>query len=208
MAATPATAAVMARMVSTGLDAATTTGAIATRPDAGAGRAAGCAAAVAAAGARGAAVVVRCAATGAAVPAGGRAAGEAPGMPPGAPVGPPGGNVGNLIVGAAEGLGGNVIRTVSFFGWTLPVDFFIGVTGEPGIPGGTGGCGLSAIVFRFKIRPTNELSNKFSLELKVCAGPPRIQNGGSQAEVQSCDWESLGIGNRTHRTYETYVRSA
>ena len=160
MAATPATAAVMARMVSTGLDAATTTGAIATRPDAGAGRAAGCAAAVAAAGARGAAVVVRGAAMGAAVPAGGRAAaGAAPGMPPGAPVGPPGRNVGNLIVGAAEGLGGNVIRTVSFFGWTLPVDFFIGVTGEPGIPGGTGGCGLSAIVFQFKIRLVGILSN-------------------------------------------------
>jgi hypothetical protein len=34
----------------------------------------------------------------------------------GAPVGPPGGNVGNLIVGAADGLGGKLIRTVSFLG--------------------------------------------------------------------------------------------
>ena len=34
----------------------------------------------------------------------------------GAAVGPPGGSVGNLIVGAAEGLGGKLIRTVSFFG--------------------------------------------------------------------------------------------
>lgn len=33
-----------------------------------------------------------------------------------APVGPPGGNVGNLIVGAADGFGGRLIRTVSFFG--------------------------------------------------------------------------------------------
>ena len=39
--------------------------------------------------------------------------------PPGAlaaPVGPPGGRVGNLIVGAAVGLGGKLIRTVSFLG--------------------------------------------------------------------------------------------
>ncbi len=34
----------------------------------------------------------------------------------GATDGPPGGNVGSLIVGAAEGLGGRLMRTVSFFG--------------------------------------------------------------------------------------------
>jgi hypothetical protein len=34
----------------------------------------------------------------------------------GAPVGPPGGNVGSLIVGAADGLGGKLMRTVSFLG--------------------------------------------------------------------------------------------
>lgn len=45
----------------------------------------------------------------------GAVAGAAPGLLPAAP-GPPGGNVGNLIVGAAEGLGGSVMRTVSFFG--------------------------------------------------------------------------------------------
>ena len=33
-----------------------------------------------------------------------------------APVGPPGGSVGNLIVGAADGLGGKLMRTVSFLG--------------------------------------------------------------------------------------------
>jgi hypothetical protein len=44
----------------------------------------------------------------------------------GAPVGPPGGNVGSFIVGAAEGLGGKLIRTVSFLGCTLPVSFFGG----------------------------------------------------------------------------------
>jgi hypothetical protein len=88
-------------------------------------------------------------------------AGADPGTPPGAPVGPPGGNVGNLIVGAADGLGGKVMRTVSFFGWTLPVDFFMGVTGAPGMPGGIGGCGFSAIIFQLKIKPTRNLSNKF-----------------------------------------------
>ena len=30
------------------------------------------------------------------------------------------------MVGAAEGLGGKLIRTVSFLGWTLPVSFFGG----------------------------------------------------------------------------------
>ena len=58
-------------------------------------------------------------------------------------MGPPGGSVGNLIVGAAEGLGGKLIRTVSFFGWTLPVSFF-GGTAPPG------GLGMfSAITFIF-----------------------------------------------------------
>jgi hypothetical protein len=48
--------------------------------------------------------------------------------------GPPGGRVGSLIVGAAEGFGGKLIRTVSFFGWTLPVSFF-GGTAPPGALG-------------------------------------------------------------------------
>jgi len=30
------------------------------------------------------------------------------------------------MVGAAEGFGGKLMRTVSFFGWTLPVSFFGG----------------------------------------------------------------------------------
>ena len=34
----------------------------------------------------------------------------------GATDGPPGGKVGSLIVGAAEGLGGRLMRTVSFLG--------------------------------------------------------------------------------------------
>jgi hypothetical protein len=55
---------------------------------------------------------------------------------PGAPApGPPGGKVGSLIVGAADGFGGKLIRTVSFFGWTFPVSFFGGTApaGPPGI---------------------------------------------------------------------------
>ena len=35
-------------------------------------------------------------------------------------------SVGSLMVGAGEGLGGKLIRTVSFLGWTLPVSFFGG----------------------------------------------------------------------------------
>jgi len=42
--------------------------------------------------------------------------GTGAGMAEGAPVGPPGGRVGNLMVGAAEGLGGKLMRTVSFLG--------------------------------------------------------------------------------------------
>jgi hypothetical protein len=70
--------------------------------------------------AAGAAAVVagRCWATGAAeerkvVEEGGTGGG---GAPVEAPVGPPGGSVGNLMVGADVGLGGKLIRTVSFFG--------------------------------------------------------------------------------------------
>jgi len=46
----------------------------------------------------------------------GGAAAAGAGAIPAAPVGPPGGSVGSLIVGAAEGLGGKLMRTVSFFG--------------------------------------------------------------------------------------------
>ena len=72
------------------------------------GRAAGTeVAGAAAAAARGAEVA---GAAGAAV------AGAGNGAEPGAAEGPPGGSVGNLIVGAAEGFGGKLMRTVSFLG--------------------------------------------------------------------------------------------
>jgi hypothetical protein len=154
MAARPATQAAMAKMVSSGLNA----GAAATGAGRGAAGRAAWAAATAAGAATGAAPGGRGAATGAAMPGGRGAAGAGAGTPPGAPVGPPGGRVGSLMVGAADGLGGKVIRTVSFLGWTFPVDFFMGVTGAPGTPGGTGGCGLSAICF--KINPAGKLSNQ------------------------------------------------
>lgn len=121
----PATAATSARMVSTGLSV----GASAT--GAGANRGAGAGAEVRATA--GAAAPAR-AAGGAAVWAGAAAenAGAGAAAPP--PLGPPGGRVGSLIVGAAEGLGGKLIRTVSFFGWTFPVSFF-GGTAPVGILG-------------------------------------------------------------------------
>jgi hypothetical protein len=66
------------------------------------------------------------AARGAAAAAADAGAAAGAGIALGAAVGAPGGNVGNLIVGAAEGFGGNVMRTVSFLGWTFPVSFFGG----------------------------------------------------------------------------------
>ena len=80
------------------------------------GRAAGTeVAGAAAAAARGAEVA---GAAGAAVAgaAGAAVAGAGNGAEPGAAEGPPGGSVGNLIVGAAEGFGGRLMRTVSFLG--------------------------------------------------------------------------------------------
>src|SRR5207253_964185 len=107
-------AAAIARIVSKPLAVAAT--------GAGAGRGAAVGAGLGAAGATGAAAVGRAGAgawTGAAPMAGA-------GAPATGPVGPPGGSVGNLIVGAAEGFGGKLMPTVSFFSWTLPVSFFGG----------------------------------------------------------------------------------
>jgi hypothetical protein len=44
------------------------------------------------------------------------------------------------MVGAADGLGGKLMRTVSFLGWTLPVSF-LGGTAPLGM------LGMSAITF-------------------------------------------------------------
>ena len=86
----------------------------------------------------GAAVVTSGALVGAAAAGAGAKAGL------GAPVGPPGGKVGSLMVGAAVGLGGKLMRTVSFFGCTLPVDFFNG-SAPVGAPGNGLLGGMSAI---------------------------------------------------------------
>jgi len=96
------------------------------------------------------AAAIATAARGAAAPATGAAvAGFAGlvgnGVALGAPVGPPGGSVGSLMVGAVEGLGGKLMRTVSFLGWTLPVSFLTGGTAPVGAPGMFEG--ISAIVF-------------------------------------------------------------
>jgi len=115
-----------------------------------------------AAAGRGAAAAGRCPAAGAAGAAdavffnAGAAADIGAGLD--APVGPPGGSVGSLMVGAAVGRGGKLMRTVSFFGCTLPVSFFGGCTAPvsvlsdcTGLPGAGVGAGLnggmSAIMF-------------------------------------------------------------
>lgn len=81
----------------------------------------------------------------AAIFAGAAAVGGGPKEGLGAPVGPPGGRVGNLMVGAAVGLGGKLMRTVSFLGCTLPVDFFSG-SAPVGAPGSGLFGGKSAIL--------------------------------------------------------------
>ena len=99
----------------------------------------------AAVGAAGAAGLAAAAGAATALTAGaGAAAAADPDNGIGAPVGPPGGSVGSLMVGAAVGLGGKLIRTVSFLGWTLPVDFFNGSAPE-GVPGNGLVGGMSAI---------------------------------------------------------------
>jgi hypothetical protein len=49
------------------------------------------------------------------------------------------------MVGAADGFGGKLMRTVSFLGCTLPVSFFTGGTAPVGAPGTLEG--ISAINF-------------------------------------------------------------
>ena len=111
----------------------------------------------------------RCAATGAApvlvgaatddfVGAAAAGAGVKAGL--GAPVGPPGGNVGSLMVGAAVGFGGKLIRTVSFLGCTLPVDFFNG-SAPVGVPGNGLFGGMSAILIEDKRRGAAVKFNSF-----------------------------------------------
>jgi hypothetical protein len=68
---------------------------------------------------------------GAAADVAGIADGTIMGAPPLAD-GPPGGRVGNLMVGAAEGLGGKLMRTVSFLGWTFELSGGLGGTAPPG----------------------------------------------------------------------------
>ena len=60
---------------------------------------------------------------------------------------------GILIVGAAVGFGGKLIRTVSFFGWILPDSLALGGAGGGVAPGPVGIFGLlSAISVGFKLR--------------------------------------------------------
>jgi hypothetical protein len=118
----PATAAAMARALSSPLM-------VGTAASAAAGRWAGrCAGAAAAEGA--AAVARRAGAAGATAWL--TAVGGANGAAPGAADGPPGGRVGNLIVGAAEGFGGKLMRTVSFFGCTFELSGGLGGNAPPG----------------------------------------------------------------------------
>ena len=70
---------------------------------------------------------------------GGRGAAAAAGGTPmagaGGGGGPPAGSVGNLIVGEEVGLGGRLMRTVSFFGCTLAASGGLGGTAPAGLAG-------------------------------------------------------------------------
>jgi len=60
------------------------------------------------------------------------AADTVPAPAAGGAAGPPAGSVGSLIVGDEDGLGGRLIRTVSFLGWTLAASGGLGGTEGPG----------------------------------------------------------------------------
>lgn len=84
-------------------------------------------------------------AEGAALVAAGAATATATGAAAAVPLecgGVPGASVGNFIVGAEVGLGGKLMRTVSFLGWTLAASAGLGGMAPPG---GVGT--LSAIIF-------------------------------------------------------------
>ena len=154
----PTTAAAMARMVSN-----------MPRP----GRAA-----TGAGAGRGAAADGRAAAAGAAAVGAGAGTGAAVGPPDG----PPGGNVGSLIVGAAEGLGGKLMRTVSFLGWTLPVSF-LGGTAPLGIVGMFSAINLFSTQTKTAVRqcqtriPMPKLRRRPPIHRPVTAGIPACRRG-------------------------------
>jgi nucleoid-associated protein YgaU len=61
--------------------------------------------------------------------------------------GAPGAKVGNLMVGAEVGLGGKLMRTVSFLGWTFEASAGLGGKAPPGVGM------LSAISFLLLLQP-------------------------------------------------------
>jgi hypothetical protein len=74
--------------------------------------------------------------------------------------GTPGASVGSLMVGADVGLGGKLMRTVSFFGWTFEASAGLGGRAPPGDVGM-----LSAIYFSYA----------FNLKLPFLAVKPELQ---------------------------------
>ena len=118
------------------------------------------------AGAAGAAAVAR-AGLGAWVCTAATATGAGPAVGP--PVGPPGGRVGSLMVGAAVGLGGKLMRTVSFLGWTLPVSFF-GGTAPLGIVGMFSAINLISVQTRIARCQCQTLKSDLQKSLRVFFG--------------------------------------
>ena len=123
----------------------------------------------------------------------------------GAPVGPPGGSVGSLIVGAAVGLGGKLMRTVSFFGWTLPVSFFGGSTAPVKFGVGTGFGGMSAIMFAVQDK-LGRGAVKFNSKTKPVAGGLLKQLGQVFSSINSrrappSSWSTKLVEYTPRRTF-------
>jgi hypothetical protein len=127
--------------------------------------------------------------------AGAREAGAAAGAPAaeagGGAVGgggPPAGNVGNLMVGAEVGLGGKLMRTVSFLGCTLPVSAFLG--GTPGAPGA--GLGMFSAINSFSLgRRLEARSGSCQTLIGKSKGPeaPGFRPlRGIKVTAQACGW--------------------
>jgi len=114
-------------------------------------------------------------------------------------VGPPGGKVGNLMVGAAEGFGGKLMRTVSFLGCTLEPSGGFGGIAPPGRLGifsaitsfqsqGRIGCPGCQILIREKMFGTLALDQGTPA---LPGAARRVRSGGRRCQILG----SEGLGD-------------
>lgn len=94
--------------------------------------------------------------------------------------GPPAGRVGSLIVGEELGLGGRLMRTVSFLGWTFAASAGLGGTAPPGV------MGLLSAISLFDAAKLGSAHG--SVKLLLAAPPVRSRPArrGGERESLSC----------------------